>query len=280
MIPIAPAFKIDDRWDTVLSFARQLSKIWTAGNGESWHLDLRSCAYLGPNAATLVAATYLSARQRGQTCQVDLPDSPTELAAFCAFSGLNHMLFGGARPKPDHPDCETVPLSQFYQAMGNAGAPIIALVERHVGELTTDTQTYLHMAYQEVVQNIQDHADSPIGGVSCARCFSGTREVRVAVVDTGIGIHVSLSRRFPELGPVESLRSVFAGGYTSQSLSRNMGQGISNLAQVVANHAGELIVYSGNAVGIRQPNVAEDYFDRVDASFPGTAIFFKMKLPR
>lgn len=148
MITIAPAFKIDDKCDTVLSFTKVLSQFWESKQTQSLELDLRSCEYLGPYAAALVAATYLWVRQRGQACRVQLPDSPKELAAFCSFSGLQYLLSEGKRPRPDHPECETVPVSQFYQAMGNAGKPIVDLVQRHAGALSDDMQTYLHAAYQ------------------------------------------------------------------------------------------------------------------------------------
>lgn len=98
------------------------------------------------------------------------------------------------------------------------------------------------------------------------------------MVDFGVGIRASLSRIHPGMSGVESLRKVFAGGYSGRSLPRNMGQGLSNLAAVVANHQGELIVFSGDAVGIRTGVEADARFESTAVSFPGTAIFFKMKL--
>lgn len=276
---LAPAFNIDDRWDTIDQFCRTLDVIWRLDSNASWTLDLSGCDYLGPDAATLIATTFLFARQQGHRCDVKLPTAPSKLAAFCLFSGLEQLLAGGRRPQPDHPSSETVPLCQFYEAMGNAGLPLVSLVQRHRGELPVETETYLHAAYQEVVQNISDHAESIIGGVSCARYFSSSQEIRVAVVDRGIGIHTALARSFPSFSEEEAIRRVLQGGYTSRSFSRNMGQGISNLAQIVSNHYGELVVYSGGAVGITRERGAEPDIRRPSISFPGTAIFFKMKMP-
>jgi len=273
----APAFPIDDRYDTVVELCESLDRIWNAPAGAAWELNLQNCGYLGPDAAALVYATYLNARISGRPGTVRLPDKPAALDAFNHFSGLKHLLHGGKRPNRDHPDCQTVPLNHFYQAVGNQADPILTLVRRHT-TLSKDAEFYLGSSFAEVVQNIEDHAGSPIGGVSCARYFSGSNQVRVAVVDMGDGIANTLSRKLGRIDAVEALRLVVRGRVTSQSTERNQGLGISNLAGAVANTGGELMILSGLGAAQVSSKAREGEYTVLPIRFPGTGVFFKMNL--
>jgi hypothetical protein len=278
MIWKATSFKLDDRFETILQFCESLSALWSAPPGEEWTLDLTGCEYLGPDAATLVFTTFLMGKQMGQHPKVLLPSSPPKVSAFCAFSGLDHYLLKGDRPNPDHPDNETIPLQQFYQTIGNQAAAITRLIRRHFVELSEDAEFYFGTAFSEVVQNIEDHAESPIGGVSCARYFSRSKHVRVAIADRGVTIAGSLGRQGPPTSDEHALRLVFVGGRTSKSKVRNLGLGIHNLSQIVTNLGGELTIYSGNGVATLESGTPSPQFRTVPIRYPGTAVFFHLNV--
>lgn len=277
MLLRAPAFNVDDHFDPVYRLCESLAPIWNLGPHEPWTLDVSGCGYLGPDAAVLIYATWLAGRQRGQPARVLLPNAPAPLAAFCTFSGLDHVLLGGKRPNPHHPECETVPLNQFYQAIGNQSAPIVDLVKRHM-TVSADAEVYLGAAFSEVVQNIEDHAQSPFGGISCARFFAGKRQVRVAVVDFGVGIAGSLGRTIAGITPVDAIKRVLQGGTSSRSLGRNMGLGVSNLAAIVRNLHGDLAIYSQSGAALLGYGGADTQFKDLPVSFPGTAVFFRLNV--
>lgn len=273
MLTVAPAFNIDDQHQPVLLFCEQLSRLWECTDPGGWTLDLRSCGYLGPDAAALVYATYLRARAAGTPAIVQLPDQPPALSAFCSFSGLSHHLEKGQRPDPDHPQCETVPLCRFFQAQITQAAAITKLIRRH-DLISEDDEFYLGACLSEIAQNIEDHAQSSIGGVLCARYMSSKKEVRVAVVDHGMSIPASLSKVLPDKSPHEKLRRVLEGGVTSRSTQRNMGLGLSTMSKIVRNHDGDLTILSGTAFARqRRAQVVAD-FGTPAFTFPGTAVFF------
>jgi len=214
---VAPDFLIHDAPAPVLRFINSLVPLWTCADAEGWRLDLSAVGYLGPDAAALIYAAWLRARTSGTCAEIVLPSEPEKLRAFCWFSGLEHYLQHGRRPQPDHPECETVPLHHFHQVSFSHAARVSDLVRRHQESLSADQEFYLQSAVNEVMQNIEDHAESNVGGILCARYMSGTKQVRVAVVDHGIGIGAALRREArPDITDEEGLKSVFRGRLTPQ----------------------------------------------------------------
>lgn len=195
------------------------------------------------------------------------------LDAFCHFSGLKHALENGPPPDPGHPRSETVPLQYAEAARADTGTPLIHLLRRHI-RLSDESEEYLRLCLQETVQNVADHAESPFGGIWCARFVETRREVRVACVDGGIGIVQALSKQIEVGSSFAALRMVFEGGHSSRSRENNMGLGISNLQNWVHSLSGGLIVISGDAAGIRHPQALNPSFEELPFRFPGTGVFF------
>lgn len=199
------------------------------------------------------------------------------MRAFCVFSGLDHYLNKGERPRQDHPDSETLPLAQFYEQIPSQIHAIVRMVRRHY-RLSEDNEVYLGTCVSEVAQNIVDHADSRIGGVLCARYMSGSSQLRVAVVDHGVGIPNSLQRVRPGAKDVDLMREVFKGNLTSNPTGRNMGLGLSNLAGIVQNLRGDIVVLSRAISARRGVQSQEMIGEHLDFDFPGTAVFFRLNV--
>ncbi|MBW2703204.1 MAG: hypothetical protein JRF33_20480 [Deltaproteobacteria bacterium] len=244
------------------------------GSGAACTLDFSSCRYLGPDAAALIYAVWLEADRLGQHPRVVLPQDPPQLQAFCSFSNLAHLLEGAPPVDQNHPQSETVPLRQFSGALWTEPNAVIDLVKKHV-DFSTEQEDYLRTCMNEVVQNIADHARSHIGGVWCARFISSADEVRVAIVDRGLGILETLRKRYPQIiSSRQALQCVFQGNYSSKSHKRNMGVGISNLARIISYKRGNLCIFTGNAYA--DLTSSTPYFREGDFFFPGTAVFFTL----
>lgn len=247
--------------------------------GCRWKLDLRDCPYLGPWAAALICAAYLDAQRLGQRPRVLLPTSPPALAAFCTFSGMAKMFTGGPSPDADHPQCETIPVEQFADASWDRSNRIIKLLQRHTN-LTTDTEDQIRTCVQEVSQNIVDHADSAIGGVMTARYLSHASEVRVGIIDHGIGILARLRQTFKDTTTTGlALHRVIGGGYSSRSRPNNMGLGVSNLFQLVRTAGGRMALYTERGVAETLPGMASPQIRDLNCDFPGTGVFFTLPVP-
>ncbi len=238
---------IDDDARDMLALVRKLEPIHEDRTDRRWQLRCGSVNYLGPWAVSVIAAAFLRGRQLGQRPRIVLPTEPPPLQAFCVFSGMQQMFRKGAAPNPEHPECETVPIEVFESASWDRSNRIIALLRRHT-DLDEEREEQIRTCVQEIIQNIVDHAASPIGGVMCARYMAASKEVRVAIVDRGVGIAASLRERFPEIRTSElALRLVIEGGYSSLSRPNNMGQGINLLFDLVASAGGRIAIFTGDA---------------------------------
>ncbi len=118
--------------------------------------------------------------------------------------------------------------------------------------LTPVEEITVELAVTEMVQNVLDHAQSPVGGFVVAQ--GGKRKASVfelAIADPGLGISASLRR----IAKYESLDTDLAGiqealkpGVTSNPEGNNSGVGLSALRNAVRQNGGTLIVRSGTAV--------------------------------
>src|SRR5438445_5132683 len=232
---------INDEPRAVGAFIEQLNPVLTSAGMEGWRVDLSRCRYLGPDAAAIIGGTVLLSRRNKQPIEVILPTQPPALDAFCEFSGLKHLIRGTSAPDPSHPDSVTVPLRQISGSIRHTEVePIFDLIRAHT-ELREDLQFSLGVAFNEVLHNVEDHAESPIGAISCARYLTGSDEVRVAVVDFGKGIATTLRTQFPDTKDArQALRRVIEGGYSAKSRRPNFRRGINNQRLNIARPGGAL----------------------------------------
>ena len=255
----------------------RLADIHSPDTPRGWQLRCRSCKYLGPWAAATLYATFLQAQLRDQRPKISLPVEPDALRAYCIFSGMSQAFAKGPPPNPDHPDCETIPLSRFSQANMNFPDGLVRLLQRHT-DLDSESEDQLRTCIQEVIQNVEDHAASPIGGVMSARFFATSADVRVGIVDRGVGIGVKLREKYPDVTDSSvALQRVIEGGYSSRSRINNMGLGVSNLFALVKSAGGRMAVFTGDARAEVYPGASPTVV-ALPFSVPGTAVYFSLPL--
>lgn len=277
MLSCSLDFNVNDDLSSLRQSLARLSPILRAGPAIEWRLDCTQTDYLGPYFAALIVAIHRRAEKLGQRGSVLLPKDPKKLRAFCEFSGLTEIFEGGKQPSPDHPQSETVPVTEFSRATAGQAQSLFRLIRRHV-DLSSEARDSLGVGIGEIAQNVEDHSQSSIGGVLCARYIRRSAEVRVGIVDCGLGISATLSHRFPAASQsLTALRLVLGGGHSAKTHGRNMGLGISNLAKIIQNVGGELVLISGDGSARLQSGRAEILETEV-VPFPGTAVFFRMSV--
>jgi two-component sensor histidine kinase len=155
-------------------------------------------------------------------------------------------------------------------------------VRRHA-RISDDVAQYLHICINEAIHNVEDHAASPVGAVMGARFFTRSQEVRIAIVDGGVGIATSLRTRYATFTTAKTcLQKVIEGGYSALSRRNNMGVGISNLCNIVVQQlGGAIIIVSEDGYAKGQAGhmpLAHSLVNR----YPGTGVFcFSLfRLPR
>jgi signal transduction histidine kinase len=223
-----------------------------------------------------VGALVLLQRSLGRDLRLTLPTAPSEVDAFCEFSGLKHLL-GGPAPNKTHPANQTVAIRQHTKASFLDATPLTDLVRRHLSTATEDHLERLQICMNELIQNVVDHSKSIVGGVSCARLVS--KEIRVGVTDLGIGIAESLRQRFEVRDELEALERIARDERLSaRSRPNNAGLGLSHLRSIIEDLGGTLTLLSGCACGIVRPGQPGWSITKVKVSFPGTAVFFSLPM--
>jgi hypothetical protein len=167
-----------------------------------------------------------------------------------------------------------LPLSEFHTASFQDADPLIEMLQRYV-HLPEEMDEYLRICVNEVLQNIVDHANSPIGGIMTARFMEQAQEVRVAIVDRGRGILTTLRQRYPDTSPDNVLRRVFGGHYTARSRENNLGLGISNLVRIIERLRGDYFIVSElSTAEFRRGKPRQ--FGNLFLNFAGTGVFFTL----
>jgi two-component sensor histidine kinase len=154
--------------------------------------------------------------------------------------------------------------------------PIVELLRHHV-ELDPETEEFLRICINEVVQNVEDHAASPIGAVAAARYMRTSNEIRIAIVDRGMGIETTVRGRHPEIPDTrQAIARVMQGGISAKSRPNNMGVGISNLCAIVQLQLeGRVFIMSQDTCVNRQPR-RHDHWTHLECPYPGTAVFINV----
>lgn len=269
-------FNVDDEMSSIKAFVERLGGIVGSPVPKS-KIDLTQCQYLGPDATALLAAIVHHYRFADQSLNVVPPKAPLELRAYLHFSGLAKLIGHASEPNamfvpPNPPTVQ--PLQQFKMARFQDADAVISLSKAH-GALTEDSEEYLRVFVNEIIQNTQDHADSPVGALLSARYMKDANEVRVAIVDRGVGICTSLRTRIREVESEDALRKVLEGGYSAKSRENNEGLGISNLASFIRTVGGSLCILSESAI-VELRGGHEPKIQIMERYFHGTGVFFTL----
>jgi anti-sigma regulatory factor (Ser/Thr protein kinase) len=189
----------------------------------------------------------------------------------CLESGLLNEFGIGPAPLPN-PKSAMVP-GVFFSGLG-AEWPILALARRF-SSLKEDDEDLLRTALHELMMNIKDHSRSSYGGALAARVHPDCQELRVAIVDSGIGIRRSLSGIFQLNSDKDAIHHALQEGVTSRSQRRNMGMGLNSIHQIATANGGALVLISGKAALRANHRL---FWKELPYAFPGTLALLKFVL--
>jgi hypothetical protein len=272
-------FNVNDQWSSIRALLERLARLHDSALTEPGALDLSRCAYLGPDAAAILGALIIERRIRNQPLAVKPPQGPAELSSFWVRSGLANLAAPGSTPEAATTGPGNVlPIRQVLEARFQDADPIINLIHEHTETPDDEADEYLRICVNEVIQNMQDHSKSSIGGVVSARFMAKAGQVRVAIVDHGVGICESLKARFPDTTPELALHRVRQGLYSAMSRPNNRGSGIRNLCDIVVrNRGGDIFIVSDRAVAQWGPRKTWNV-QSLPFRFPGTGAFFSVPM--
>ncbi|MEK6643398.1 MAG: hypothetical protein AABZ08_05770 [Planctomycetota bacterium] len=269
-------FNVDDNASSVKLFLARILSASNHAENRAFAIDLSKCKYLGPDAAAILAATLFEARNQNRRIRVTWPSGPKELTKFCDLCGLTEAIKNTPYINKPYDRSQNVLRMRAYHSHSIRDAdPVIELVSAHFQSISNDNEDQLRICVNEVVQNMEDHAKSPIGVVMCARFLRRKKQVRVALVDRRLGIHQTLSKRYHDIKDASAaLHLVLTGKYSAQSRKNNAGLGINLLKSIVETLGGHLYIITETSmatVGKTKTQVEDLPF-----RFNGTGVFFSL----
>lgn len=133
----------------------------------------------------------------------------------------------------------------------------------------------LEWAMNEVIDNVQVHAEAPVPGAVCARIDPRTRILDVGIVDMGRGIRASLG---PVLEPWEShgdaIQKAVQRGVTRDH-AIGQGNGLAGTLAIASLNEGDFSLWTGDAV-FRLRRGRDVGFEPLLAAVPGTGAAFRL----
>lgn len=267
-------FNVNDTLRSVRALIERLESSWkdTAADDELV-VDMERCRYLGPDAVAILSAEALIRDQLHQRLTIRYPKGPSALRSFLKWSGLASIVHDKAPAPPSGaPEFNVLPVRRFSEASFQGPIPLISLIQREA-DITEDAEEYLRSSVNEIMQNVQDHSASPIGGVWSAKYMSTAQEVRVAIVDRGRGIKSTLRTTYPDTTDSNCLPRVVEGEYSAKSRINNAGLGLYHLFRIIKRRHGELCLISERSVANLARN-GNTHYETLRFRFPGTAVFF------
>lgn len=123
----------------------------------------------------------------------------------------------------------------------------------------------------EIYQNAFEHSSSPIGVCSCGQYYPNLRELRLTIIDLGVGIPLNAKRINPNFSGKESLEWAFHQGTTSDRESGiGRGLGLDFLKTFIKANGGTLEVFSYE--GYARIDGASEAYDNRESYYEGTLV--------
>lgn len=147
------------------------------------------------------------------------------------------------------PRSTTIPLKQvayhtYHQWLENHFLVWLS----YVLNLSMASLVNIKVCFQEIFNNINDHAHENIGCVF-AQHYPQKEIVRVAISDFGVGIPYNIQKHHPSLTDGKALEKATVRGFTTRSNPQNAGAGLDTLiSNVVKNNQGGVYIHSNHGI--------------------------------
>lgn len=156
----------------------------------------------------------------------------------------------------------------------NLVSRIINVLKSHY-DVEESVISSLNFCLWELIDNIKNHSDSNLKYTLVVQYFPNNSEIRLCVIDNGIGIHRALTEtkgsKYSNFSPKESLMRCTDNNVTD---GKGAGFGLYSYKKFVQCNSGHLVVYSGSYF---QEIKGSSSFVNRGAYWPGTIIYNKIK---
>ncbi len=229
-----------------------LFQIWLEANQEQsgMILDFSRCYFLRQNAVAFIGGLIRSLQSQGKTVKIKWDTLHNKIATNLQQNGFMHVFNNDRKPW----DGNSIPYREDLTQ--NKDCLVDYLKEKWLGKgwinVSQNLQKLIVSKVYEIYANAFEHGQSNIGVFSCGQYYPNLRELKLTVVDFGVGIpyHVRSFQNNPYLSADEALKWAFQPGTTTRLGEITGGIGLDFLKQFVNVNQGKLEIFSHNGYAI------------------------------
>ena len=265
-------FVIDLRKTRKLSeLVHELSEILD-NQDETIHISLNFRDYNELPYLLCIVAVINTVRSKGRAVQIDCDTKNTYLQRINFFKELG--VAHSERFSRHESSGKFVEISHMTEETSNETVTrIIKILEAQM-PLSENLIQCLNYCFWEAIDNIHEHAKSPIGGYAVAQYYPKSKQIEIVIADTGRGIFNSLREnpQYASFTEKEAIECCIKQGYTRGNAGR--GNGLFHTTRFLQENQGMFCLYSGH------------YALRIDADeqktlelpyWHGTIIYMKLR---
>lgn len=204
-------------------------------------IDCVETKTFGPFGVALIAS-LLSMRRKSERLTRLTPPRTPEAKAFVEEVGLTKFATGHATGHRTLELREMTALDAVYTES------VTSMLTRGVPGMTSENSYTIQLCLNELLQNVFEWSESPIGCIVLARWYKKSRSVRLAVVDRGIGIPAALRREKIRALHRQGDADVIEAAVTTPRLTSRANQvgglGLKTIREIVCARRGRLTIVS------------------------------------
>ena len=259
----------DNSWD--YNYLFQLYEKLKNVSGVDVRFEFEGCRFLQQNAVAFLGALIRLLQKQHNTVFFALQSIAEPVRVNLEQNGFLYGLGLGGNPW----DGNSIPYREDTTYDVNDYTDYLS--ERWLGRgwINVSEQLKDHIITRiiEAYINVFDHADSPIGVVTCGQRYPNKGELKLALVDFGVGIPFTVRTYLeqPNLSAQEALKWAFEPTKTTKDKGNfARGNGLKLLKSFIQENHGKLEIYSDT--GYVRIDATGDYFTDRQSGFKGTLV--------
>jgi anti-sigma regulatory factor (Ser/Thr protein kinase) len=233
--------------------------------------DFSACRFLRQNAVVILGALVRLLQMQGKTVAFRIDTIEDRIRVNLEQNGFLHSLGLGGSPWNGN----SIPYREDTVLDANGYTDYLS--EKWLGKgwinVSANLRDHIVMRVIEAYINVFDHAESPVGVITCGQHFPRMAELRITMVDMGVGIPQTVRDylKQPEMSAEAALRWAFEPTKTTKDQNNfARGNGLKLLKSFMEENHGKLEIYSEN--GYACIDDTGNRFENRSRSFQGTIV--------
>lgn len=201
-----------------------------------------------PIVLSMVAALGLSLKPKHIQCEYMEARSKHYLKRMGLFDLLN--IDSGIEITEHEPAGRFIPLKQIDNSENLTDFITEVIPLLHLEPNQVEPIRYI---LSELMRNVFEHAESPVGAILCAQYYKKSNTIRIGIVDRGVGIMKTISASHRVRNDIEAIKLALTPGITGTTrriggTDYNAGAGLFFIKSIATVNKDFFVIYSGKAM--------------------------------